>query len=152
MKIKRIAIAILVLAISGITLLSFDSDQKNFLMSKNLDIYYTLFRELNTFYVDDINPQTLVKKSINEMLNSLDPYTNYISEEDIEDFRFMTTGEYGGIGALISKHNNEIIVSEPYEGFPAQKSGLMAGDVFKEISGNKIENMNTEDVSNLLKG
>jgi len=127
-------------------------DNKNFEIAKNLDIYYSLFRELNTFYVDDIDPGKLVKKSIDDMLQSLDPYTNYIAESDIEDFRFMTTGEYGGIGALISKHGDEIIISEPYENFPAQKSGLRAGDVLLEVTGKSTKNMSTEDVSNLLKG
>lgn len=127
-------------------------DNKNFEISKNLDIYYSLFRELNTFYVDDINPNKLVKESIDEMLTSLDPYTTFIPESDIEDYRFMTTGEYGGIGALISKQGDNIVVSEPYEGFPAQKAGLKAGDIFIEVSGKSVASMNTEDVSALLKG
>jgi carboxyl-terminal processing protease len=127
-------------------------DNKNFEIAKNLDIYFSLFRELNTFYVDEIDPGKLVKESIDDMLTSLDPYTNYIPESDIEDFRFMTTGEYGGIGALISKHGDEIIISEPYENFPAHKSGLRAGDVLLEVAGKLTKGMTTEDVSNLLKG
>jgi carboxyl-terminal processing protease len=111
-----------------------------------------LVRELNLFYVDDINPTDLVKTSIDKMLESLDPYTNYIAESDIEDFRFMTTGEYAGIGALIGQHGDNIIISEPYEGFPAQKSGLKAGDILLEVAGKSTKNMKTEDVSNLLKG
>jgi len=86
------------------------------------------------------------------MLQSLDPYTNYISEDQMEDFRFMTTGEYAGIGAVIGKQNDKIVISEPYEGFPAQKSGLKAGDVILEVQGKSTDNMSTEDVSNLLKG
>jgi carboxyl-terminal processing protease len=86
------------------------------------------------------------------MLESLDPYTTYISEDEMEDFRFMTTGEYAGIGALISKQNDKIIIAEPYEGFPAQKFGLRAGDILIEVEGKPTSNMNTEDVSNLLKG
>ncbi|MCF8361785.1 MAG: S41 family peptidase, partial [Prolixibacteraceae bacterium] len=129
-----------------------NTDNKNFEIAKNLDIYYTLFRELNTFYVDEVEPGELIKTSIDEMLKSLDPYTTYIPESDIEDFRFMTTGEYGGIGALISKHGDKIVVSDPYEGFPAQKAGLKAGDVFLEVAGKSIDNLGTEDVSNLLKG
>jgi carboxyl-terminal processing protease len=147
-----------IVAGSGIVLVGFllmglnNIDNKNFEIAKNLDIYYSLFRELNTFYVDEVDPGKLVKKSIDDMLQSLDPYTNYIAESDIEDFRFMTTGEYGGIGALISKHGDEIIISEPYENFPAQKSGLRAGDVILEVTGKSTKNMSTEDVSNLLKG
>ncbi|KOH44154.1 S41 family peptidase [Sunxiuqinia dokdonensis] len=130
----------------------FNRDEKLFLVDKNLDIYYTLVRELNLFYVDDINPTDLVKTSIDEMLESLDPYTTYIPESDMEDFKFMTTGEYAGIGAMISKHGDQVVISEPYEGFPAQKSGLKAGDVLLEVAGKSTTNMSVEDVSNLLKG
>ena len=148
----------LIVAGSAIVLVGFllmglkNIDNKNFEIAKNLDIYYSLFRELNTFYVDEVDPGKLVKKSIDDMLQSLDPYTNYIAESDIEDFQFMTTGEYGGIGALISKHGDDIIISEPYENFPAQKSGLRAGDALLEVSGKSTKNLSTEDVSNLLKG
>jgi len=149
---KKIWIGIAVFAVLGLTFVSFTRDQKNFEIAKNLDIYHTLFRELNMFYVDEIDPDKLVKTSIDDMLESLDPYTNYISEDQIEDFRFMTTGEYAGIGALISKHGNDIIIAEPYEGFPAQKAGLKAGDAILEVAGKDTKDMNTEDVSSLLKG
>jgi carboxyl-terminal processing protease len=150
---KRSIAVIVAFVIAGFTLMGLNNiDNKNFEIAKNLDIYYSLFRELNTFYVDEIDANKLVKESIDEMLASLDPYTNYIPESDIEDFRFMTTGEYGGIGALISKYKEQVVVSEPYEGFPAQKTGLRAGDVFLEVSGKLTSGMSTEDVSNLLKG
>ena len=153
MNTKKITLIILILLTAGIGLISFNNnDQKNFEIAKNLDIYFTLFNELNTFYVDEIDPSELVKSSIDEMLISLDPYTNYISEESMEDFRFMTTGEYAGIGALIGKQNGKIVISEPYEGYPAQKNGLKAGDILLEVSGKSTENMTTEDVSSLLKG
>ncbi len=149
---KRLLIGITIIAVVGISFFSFTRDEKNFEIAKNLDIYYDLFRELNMFYVDEVNPNELVKTSIDKMLSSLDPYTNYISEDQMEDFRFMTTGEYAGIGALISKQNDNIIIAEPYEGFPAQKSGIKAGDIVLEVSGKDTEDMNTEDVSSLLKG
>src|SRR5680860_1301071 len=148
---KKIWIGIALVAVIGFSFYSFTRDQKNFEIAKNLDIYHTLFRELNMFYVDEVDPNKLIKTSIDEMLSSLDPYTNYISEDQIEDFRFMTTGEYAGIGALISKQNDKIVISEPYEGFPAQKFGLKAGDIILEVSGKSTNEMNTEDVSNLLK-
>lgn len=144
-----IAVGVIVLAVG---FYSFRQDEKNFQIAKNLDIYYTLFRELNLFYVDDVEPNKLVKTSIDKMLESLDPYTNYIPEDDVEDFKFMTTGEYAGIGALISKQNDKIVIAEPYEGFPAQKAGLRAGDILLEVAGKSTEKLSTEDVSNLLKG
>ena len=152
MKLKRIWIGIALIAVIGLSFYSFTRDEKNFEIAKSLDIYNTLFRELNLFYVDDIDPNKIIKTSIDDMLSSLDPYTNYISEDDMEDFRLLTTGEYAGIGALISKQKGKIVVAEPYEGFPAQKFGLKAGDIILEVAGKATENMSTEDVSSLLKG
>jgi len=149
---KKIGILLGVVLAVSVLFTAFTRDEKLFQIDKNLDIYYTLIRELNLFYVDEINPNDLVKTSIDKMLESLDPYTTYIPESDMEDFRFMTTGEYAGIGALIGKQGDHIIISEPYEGFPAQKSGLKAGDILLEVAGKSTENMSTEDVSNLLKG
>lgn len=151
-KLKKTGIVIASLLILLLAFTGLDRDEKLFQIDKNLDIYYTLVKELNTFYVDDINPTDLVTTSIDDMLASLDPYTTYIPESEIEDFRFMTTGEYAGIGAVISQHDDQIIISEPYEGFPAQKAGLKAGDIILEVSGKSTENMTTEDVSSLLKG
>ena len=93
-----------------------------------------------------------MKKGIDEMLKSLDPYTTYIPESDVEDFRFMTTGQYGGIGAMITKVDDYVIISEPYEGFPAQKAGLMAGDKILQINGVSARGKTTESVSKILKG
>lgn len=149
---RKIWIGILIVAVVGATFFSFTRDQKNFEVAKNLDIYHTLFRELNMFYVDEVSPNELVKTSIDQMLESLDPYTNYISEDQMEDFRFMTTGEYAGIGALISKQKDKIVIAEPYEGKPAQKFGLKAGDQILAVSGKETKGMSTEDVSSLLKG
>ena len=148
-KAKIILISIIAVSLS---LVAFNTDNKTFEISKNITIYVDLFKELNTFYVDEIESEKLIKTSIDKMLETLDPYTNFIPEEDIEDFKFMTTGEYAGIGALISRHGDEIIVSEPYEGFPAQKSGLKAGDAFLEIDGVSVKGMEVSDVSNMLKG
>ncbi len=149
---KKAAIVVVGIFAFAISFYGFKQDDKNFQIAKNLDIYYTLFRELNLFYVDDVDPTKLVKTSIDKMLESLDPYTNFIPEDDIEDFRFMTTGEYAGIGALISRQKGKILIAEPYEGFPAQKSGLRAGDVLLEVAGKSTEKLSTEDVSALLKG
>ncbi|HWR99483.1 MAG TPA: PDZ domain-containing protein, partial [Prolixibacteraceae bacterium] len=151
-RILKAALALSIVTIMGLSFWSFKTDQKNFEISKNLDIFYTLFRELNLFYVEDIQPEKLIKTSIDDMLESLDPYTTFIPEEEMDDFKFMTTGEYGGIGALIRKRGDKIVVAEPYEGFPAQKTGLKAGDIFIEVDGKPVNKSTVEEVSARLKG
>ena len=125
---------------------------KDLELVKNLDIYYTLFRELNMFYVDETNPEELVTTSIDAMLSSLDPYTSFIPESDMDAFQFQTTGEYGGIGSLIRRSGENIIIAEPYEGFPAAKSGLRSGDVILKVDGISTQDMQLESVSDKLKG
>jgi len=123
-----------------------------FEISKNLEIFTELYKELNIYYVDDTQPGQLMKTGIDAMLSSLDPYTQYIPESDMEDYRFMTTGQYGGIGALIKRKGETVVVSEPYENYPAMKAGIWAGDVIVEVDGRKITSMETDEVSKLLKG
>ena len=147
MKKKLIFIS---LFISSLTLFSFKSDY--FEIAKNLEIFTDLYKELNTYYVDETDPGKLIKSAMDEMLQTLDPYTNYIPESEIEDFQFMTTGQYGGIGAMITKRDEYVYISEPYEGFPAQKSGLMAGDKILEVNNISVKGKSTEEVSKLLKG
>lgn len=130
----------------------FNRDDKSFSIVKQLDIYYSLFRELNLFYVDEVDSEKLIKTSIDKMLASLDPYTTYIPESDMSDFNFMTTGEYGGMGSLIRKHGESVIVAEPYEGLPADRAGLRAGDIFLKIDDVETDSLEVTDVSNLLKG
>lgn len=125
---------------------------RDFEISKNLDIYHTLFRELSIYYVDEIDAGDLVKKSIDEMLKTLDPYTVFIPESDIEDFRFMTTGQYGGIGAYIHNKGKYVEISEPILDAPAAIAGIKAGDIIKEIDGRDIADMKSDDVSEMLKG
>lgn len=125
---------------------------KDFEISKNLDIYVTLFKELNLNYVDELMPGDLMKTGINAILGSLDPYTNYIPESDIEDYEFMTTGQYGGIGALIHQQGDYVVISEPYKNSPADKAGLKAGDKILEINRQSARDKNTDEVSTILKG
>ena len=131
---------------------SFSFTDSYFEIAKNLDIFTTVYRELNNYYVDETDPGKLMKTAIDKMLKSLDPYTNYIPESEIEDFQFMTTGQYGGIGAVITKRKDYVFISEPYKGFPAQKAGLIAGDKILEIDGESAKGKNTEEVSKALKG
>ena len=123
-----------------------------FEVSKNLDIFTSLFREVNIYYVDETKPGEMIEKAIDSMLEDLDPYTTYIPESDIEDFRFQTTGQYGGIGAMIRKKDDYVVIAEPYKGFPADKAGLRAGDKLLEIDGKSVKGKSTEDVSSVLKG
>lgn len=124
----------------------------DFKIAKSLDIYYSLFRDVNTYYVDETNPEKMVENSINSMLEKLDPYTVYIPERDMDDFTFMTTGEYGGIGALIRNSGEYPIIAQPYKGFPADKNGLKAGDKILEIDGKSTKEFEIDQVSERLKG
>lgn len=146
-------VKIVIIALAAIVTIGFVTfDENNFEISKNLDIYHTLFRELNLYYVDETDPGDLVKTSIEQMLKSLDPYTVYIPESKMEDYKFMTTGKYGGIGALIRKSKDFVIIAEPYENFPAFNAGLKAGDKILKIDGKSAEGNNTQEISELLKG
>ena len=123
-----------------------------FEVTKNLEVFNSLYKELNIAYVDDTDPGDLITVGIDAMLKSLDPYTVYIPESRMEDFRFMTTGQYGGIGSMIRKINDDIVIAEPYEGFAAAKAGLMAGDVILNVDGKSIAGMDQEEITTILKG
>jgi carboxyl-terminal processing protease len=125
---------------------------RSFEISTNMEILSSVYAEVNRYYVDTIDANKLMKTGIDAMLGSLDPYTNYIPEDDIEDFRFISTGQYGGIGALIGTRNNRVLILLPYEGFPAHNSGLKVGDEILEIDGHDVRGNQTNDISKLLKG
>lgn len=146
MKIKILIIAVL---FSSVLIAQ---NNNNFELSKNLEIYADIMRKLNLQYADDIKPGDLSKTAIDAMLYQLDPYTVYVPESKLEDFELMTKGEYGGIGALIQKQGDYVVVTEPYEGFPAQKSGLKAGDRIVEIDGESAVGRTSSEVSEKLKG
>ena len=148
-KFGKIAIAIVLLSI--VFLLGFKSENY-FEISKNLDIFSSLYKEVNTYYVDDVNPSKFMRKGIDAMLESLDPYTNYISEDEIEGYRFQTTGKYGGIGATVRKAGDYVVIAEPYEKFAADKAGLQAGDMILEVDGKSVKGKSTDDISKILKG
>jgi len=139
--------------VAGIGLYSFRSPEENFFeISRNLDIFSTVLRELTVYYVDPTDPKLLVEECINSMLESLDPYTQFIPEEEAEDYRFITTGQYGGIGALIGQRDEDVIITDPYEGFPAQKSGLQAGDIIRAIDEKAVKGKKYDEISKMLKG
>jgi carboxyl-terminal processing protease len=150
----RNPILLTVVAIIATTLI-FSFANKNdrlFAMAKNLDIFASLMRELDSYYVDDIDPDDLVTTGINAMLEELDPYTEFIPEENSDDFRLMTTGEYGGVGALIGNRTGVNMVLMPYKGFPAQAGGLRIGDEFLKVDTVNVTGKETSDISRLLKG
>ena len=143
---------ILIVSITLASVFSVGFVDSYFEVSKNLDIFATLFRELNIYYVDDTDPGELMTTGIDPMLESLDPYTNYIPESNIEDYKLMTTGQYGGIGALIQQHGEHVVISEPYEGFGAYKAGLWAGDRLLKIDGKDVTDKSTSEIRDLLLG
>lgn len=123
-----------------------------FEISKNLEIFSELYKQINMYYADETKPGALMKTGVDAMLGSLDPYTNYIPESKMEDYRFMTTGQYGGIGSLIRTMDGEIYISEPYEDFPAHEAGLKAGDHILKVDGIDISDKSQKEVSEVLKG
>ncbi len=124
----------------------------DFNTAKSTDLYFSVLRELSLYYVDSIKVNKLVDSSIEAMLSGLDPYTEYVPEEDSEAFDFVTTGVYGGIGALIRKDENGIQITGPYKGYPADKAGLVPGDCIIAIDGKPTAGMNATEGSNKLKG
>ncbi len=147
---KNIVLIVLILLFA--THLSAQKEDKYFAINKNLSVFNSILKELSNNYVDTINYDKLIKSGIDNMLATLDPYTIYIPESENDRLKIMTSGKYGGIGSLIMKRKNQIIISELYKGMPAQKSGLRAGDVIKEVDGVSTEGKTTAQVSNLLRG
>lgn len=141
-----------VLALFSISFIDEGETSDRFEIGKNLDIFTELYKEVNKTYVESTQPGDLMKTGIDAMLQSLDPYTVYYPESDIENYKLMTTGQYGGIGARIRKIDDYVVVGEPYEGFPAHKAGLKAGDVILKVDGNSVKEKSTSDLSNILKG
>ncbi len=131
---------------------AYKASDEYFEVSKNLDIFASVYKEVNISYVDDVEPGSLIKTAIDAMLKSLDPYTNYYSEAQTEDYRFQVTGEYGGIGATIRQRGEYIVIDDPYEGYPAQQADLRAGDKILEVDGKSAKGKTSDDMTKLLKG
>src|SRR5690554_5749442 len=152
---KKIIIMLLVI-ISSINLTAQNptagQNKRYYDINKNIDIFNSLLRELDMFYVDSLEVNNLVQGTIQNMLSRLDPYTEYYSEENIGDLQFLTTGEYAGVGAIISYKDRGVVINQPYEGLPADKAGLKAGDRILEIDDVDVRNSNVKDVSDKLKG
>jgi carboxyl-terminal processing protease len=149
LKLKKVVLpGVLIVAI-----FSFSFVEDLFQVSKNLDIFAAIYKQLSINYVDDVNSSELMKNGIDAMLEELDPYTEYIPEAEIEDYKLKyVSTQYGGIGATISNRGGKVIVAEPYAGFPAQKADIRAGDEFLEINGISLKGKSNEQVSSMLKG
>lgn len=149
---KRIPKLITGLAIGAAMALSFAYTPDYFEVSKQLDIFTNVFKEVSLYYVDDTQPGELANNAINSMLASLDPYTNYIPEESVEDFRIQQTGDYGGVGASVGRQGDKVIITSVFEGFAANKAGLNVGDQIVSIDGESLEGRDLESISEILKG
>ena len=145
---KRLIIALVGLMLMSSPLMA----QNDFEIAKNVDIFVSILKELNEKYADEISPGKLTQTAIDAMLESLDPYTVFYPESEIEDYRLMTTGQYGGVGALIMQRGNDVVISEPYEGSPAAKAGLWAGDIIRKVNNQSVEGKKSDDVSTAMKG
>lgn len=127
-------------------------NDRGFEIAKNLEIFSSVYKQLNLNYVDDVDPGKTIKVAIDAMLSSLDPYTNYYPESDIEDVKLQLLGEYGGVGSLIMQRGDSIMISEPYKGLPADEAGIKAGDLILEVNGESTKGKKTADVSNAMRG
>jgi carboxyl-terminal processing protease len=151
---KQFLVVIIAVTLTAVITTGFFASQesRDFRLAKNLDIFYSLIREINTFYVDEINPDKIIKTGIDNMLKSLDPYTVYYPESNVDELSLMTTGKYGGIGSLVGKRGDYVVISEVYKGFPADLAGIRAGDILKSVDGESLKGYSTEKVSEVLKG
>ena len=144
------SIYLLICVVAAFAALSFTrTADRYFEIAKNLDIFATLFKEVNALYVDEVNPNRLVRTGIDAMLASLDPYTNYIPEDEVEDYRTMNTGQYGGIGAITREIGDRTVVTMIMEGFEAQKGGLHIGDEIIAIDGIALNTLTREEASQI---
>lgn len=151
---RKHLIYLLALPLIGTLLMGFKGDNRNFLISKHLDIFHSIFRELDMMYVDTIDAGEVIGGGIHAMLSKLDPYTIYYPEDEDEDLQMMMTGKYAGVGAIIRYHkrHDRVVIVEPYEGMPALNGGLRAGDVLLSIDGEDLRGLPVDKVSDKLRG
>lgn len=149
---KKIFVVVLNLLLIFVTNAQENKTDRSFELSKNLEIFSSVYKTLYNTYVDDIKEGELVKTAIDAMLAKLDPYTNYYPESDLEDVKMQLLGEYGGIGALIHQKGDSVYISEPYEGLPAYEAGLKAGDLIMEVNGQNALGKNSDQVREILRG
>ena len=150
MKRMKRGIVIGSLVIMSSFLVAFKSDF--FEVAKQMEIYTTLFKELNLYYIDEINPAELTEKAINEMLEDLDPYTRYYDEQGVEEVKINSSGEYSGIGAESRYYDKKLVISEVFEGYSAEEEGIKVGDEIVKIDDILVDDYDSDQISALLKG
>ncbi len=150
-RLVKFSVIAVVVALSVAAMLPPDNN-KYFEITKNIEIFANLYKELNTYYVDDLDPGKLMRTGIEAMVNSLDPFTNYISESDIEGYRFITEGKYNGIGAQSKKMGDYVTITELYEGQPADQAGLKVGDQIIAVDGRDARGKTVEELNDVLRG
>ena len=148
-KYRILALAAGLAAVAGATI---HASHNDFGLGRNMEITVNMMRELSLGYVDPIDPDRLMEGAAAGMVSDLDPYTEYISEEGMSDFELLTTGKYGGVGALIRKKGDWVVIAQPYQGTPSDRAGLRIGDRILEIDGRDARGFTTEEVSSRLKG
>jgi carboxyl-terminal processing protease len=138
--------------LAGVLFLSFSFKSNFFEVAKQIEIYNTLFKELNMYYVNEINPAELTNKAIKNTLKDLDPYTNFYTEQGVEDAKIRREGEYGGIGVSVYYSKLGIQINQVYKGYSADKAGLKVGDIIISVNGQSVKNMERDELSMFLKG
>jgi carboxyl-terminal processing protease len=148
----RVVLVVLLVIVAGTGIKAYSDKDKYFEIAKNLDIFAAFYRELNTYYVDDLPPEKLMHKGIDAMLEETDPYTDFIPEENLDELKFMATGKYGGVGVSVNTDSNRTVITDIYEGSPMHKAGARPGDIIVSLDGKSAQGMDQDEISHLLKG
>lgn len=148
----RVVLLFVFVIAGGMSIMAYNEKDKYFEIAKNLDIFAAFYRELNTYYVDDLPPEKLMHKGIDAMLEETDPYTDFIPEEKLDELKFMATGKYGGVGVSVNTDSDRTVITDIYEGSPMDKAGVKAGDIIVSLDGKSTRGMDQDDISRILKG
>jgi len=149
---SRIVLALVLLVAGGMSIMAYNEKDKYFEIAKNLDIFAAFYRELNTYYVDELPPEKLMHKGIDAMLEETDPYTDFIPEENLDELKFMATGKYGGVGVSVNTDSERTVITDVYEGSPMDKAGVKPGDIIVSLDGRSTEGLDQDEISRMLKG
>jgi carboxyl-terminal processing protease len=145
-------LVLVLLVAGGMSIMAYNEKDKYFEIAKNLDIFAAFYRELNTYYVDELPPEKLMHKGIDAMLEETDPYTDFIPEENLDELKFMATGKYGGVGVSVNTDSERTVITDVYEGGPMDKAGVKPGDIILSLDGKDIKGLDQEEISRMLKG